>query len=112
MPLDAAGIKLASKIIQNGSFASNHGSLLLFHWARDNRLMEVPLASETLNFSKKSSHEPEFMLEPMFESRQFPCSGVNQTENEHHAKDPARSGRKEQQRVLMATEFTRKWILL
>jgi hypothetical protein len=73
--------------------------------------MEVPLASETLNFSKKSSHEPEFMLEPMFESRQFPCSGVNQTENEHHAKDPARSGRKEQQRVLMATEFTRKWIL-
>jgi hypothetical protein len=53
MPLDAAGIKLALKIIQNGSFASNHGSLLLLHWARDNRLMDVPLGKRNVELLKK-----------------------------------------------------------
>ncbi len=53
MPLDAAGIKLAQKIIQNGSFASNHGSVLLLHWARDNRLMEVPSGKRNVELLKK-----------------------------------------------------------
>ena len=48
-----SGIKLALKITKNGSFASNHGSLLLLHRARDNRLMEVPPGKRNVELLKK-----------------------------------------------------------